>query len=155
MPPWKVPRPTGKRRAEVCLRLPVPPRAQWTGIAPVEPVRPAGGGATTIHDNPAVTGEIAEGGEQEAEERRPGFGATAIQHQLAILQDNTLLRGLVAHLKNQGRLADTRRLQELRDPTTDHQWVKHLNQGTGPVIAESDFIIALQLRLGAMIVPDS
>ena len=48
-----------------------------------------------------------------------------------------------------------RRLQELRDPSVDHSWVRRLDFVDGPAMREEDYALALQLRLGANIVADS
>ena len=48
-----------------------------------------------------------------------------------------------------------RRLQELRDPSVDHSWVRRLDYVDGPVLREEDYALCLQLRLGANVVADS
>ena len=80
---------------------------------------------------------------------------TNIQRQLSILVDNTRLRRLVEGLQAAGRFPDLRRLQELRDPSVDHTWVRRLDYCEGPVLREEDYTLDLQLRLGASVVPDS
>ena len=80
---------------------------------------------------------------------------TNLQRQLSILVDNTQLRRLVVSLEVAGRFADMRRLQELRDPSVDHSWIRRLDSCEGPVVREEDYALALQLRLGANVVADS
>eukprot|EP00973_Karenia_brevis_P067703 9419395-Karenia_brevis.AAC.1 len=80
---------------------------------------------------------------------------TGLQRQLSILTDNTKLRRLVLALEAAGRFGDMRRLEELRDPSVDHTWVRRLDFCEGPVLREEDYAMDLQLRLGANIVADS
>eukprot|EP00973_Karenia_brevis_P075183 10443181-Karenia_brevis.AAC.1 len=42
-----------------------------------------------------------------------------------------------------------RRLQELRDPSVNHAWLHRLDANEGPLLAEEEYVVAVQLRIGA------
>ena len=129
------------------------PRAQWAALGPDEHVAPSGGAERPL--TAPGTASDARGAEGEADGEGGRLTVTNFQRQLSILVDNTRLRRLVNNLEVAGRYADMRRLQELRDPSVDHSWVRRLDFVDGPVMREEDYALALQLRLGANIVADS
>ena len=139
------------------------PRAQWAAFAEDERVAPAGGAEEPLGGGAAAgSGPFGSGDDGvDALPERPGAGGgsrltvTGVQRQLSILVDNSRLRRLVEGLEAAGRFSDMRRLQELRDPSVDHSWVRRLDFCEGPVLREDDYSLCLQLRLGASVVPDS
>ena len=78
-----------------------------------------------------------------------------LQKLFCMLVDNTLLRSHVASLSAQDRNEDMRRLQELRHKSADHAWVTHINPKTGTVMAEHEYIVAIQHRLGCTFLSDA
>ncbi|CAK0851600.1 unnamed protein product, partial [Prorocentrum cordatum] len=131
------------------------PRAQWTAFAEDERVAPAGGAEEPLGGGAAAGGGPFGSGDDgvDALPERPGargvsrLTATGVQRQLSILVGNSRLRRLVEGLEAAGRFSDMRRLQELRDPSVDHSWVRRLDFCEGPVLREDDYPLCLQLRL--------
>ena len=72
-----------------------------------------------------------------------------VQKELGKLFDITKLRRLETCLEEQGDHAQCARLRELRHPEVAHSWLWHLDTRRGGVLAQSDFILCVQKRLGA------
>jgi hypothetical protein len=76
-----------------------------------------------------------------------------LQRECAKLQDCTRLRSLEATLRQQGNWAQLGRLKELRHPEVSRKWLWHLNPREGAVLTEADYVVNIQKRLGAWILP--
>ena len=59
----------------------------------------------------------------------------ALQHELRLLNSNTSIRRLVEKLQEAGDGPALRRLQELRDKSTCHTWLWHIDPRDGTVLA--------------------
>ena len=104
-------------------------------------------------DFPATTAEEAEAElEEAAQEHRGGrFTAAHVQKELTKLVDCTQLRSFEATLRRQGNWDQLERLQELRHPGVSHRWLWHLDARSGAVLAEADYVLSVQKRLGARV----
>lgn len=136
------------------------PRAQWTALTKDEHVQPRHGGESTLASgngpgDPFEDNDGADALPEHGQSNGSRLTVTNLQRQLSILVDNTILRRLVLHLERAGSYADMRRLEELRDPSVDHGWIRRLSIYEGPVPREEDYVLSLQLRLGAKVVADS
>jgi len=132
------------------------PRAQWTALSQDEHSTPNGGSEAPLQQQ-APRNPFTDDTEDEISEigGNGKLTVTNVQRQLSILADNTRLRRLALNLESDQRFADMRRLQELRDPSVDHSWIRRLDFCDGPVLNEDDYALSLQLRLGANVVSDS
>ena len=74
-----------------------------------------------------------------------------LQKELTKLVDCTQLRSLEATLRRQGSWDQLERLQELRHPGVSHRWLWHLDARSGAVLAEPDYVVSVQKRLGARV----
>eukprot|EP00973_Karenia_brevis_P006167 840150-Karenia_brevis.AAC.1 len=61
---------------------------------------------------------------------------------------------MVGRLADKSRFPDMRRLQELRDETVEHKWLSSIDPMESLTLSEEDFTLAVQLRLGAHILPE-
>ena len=98
----------------------------------------------------------AQEAEAEAEEEAREFNgrrvtAVHLQKELTKLVDCTRLRALEATLRRQGNWDQLERLQELRHPGVSHRWLWHLDTRSGAVLAEADYVVGVQKRLGARV----
>ena len=76
-----------------------------------------------------------------------------LQRELCILSNNVCLERLTQQLEKEDEKG-LRRLAELQDKGVCHDWLWKVNPREGSKIAEEDFILALQARLGADVVPN-
>ena len=122
----------------------------------------AGGEAEAPRVDAAYRGEedvratAAEEAAAEAEEEAREFNgrrvtAVYLQKELTKLGDCTRLRSLEAPLRRQGDWDQLERLQELRHPGVSHRWLGHLDTRSGAVLAEADYVVGVQKRLGARV----
>ena len=82
---------------------------------------------------------------------RPSLTAPHLQKELTRLADCTRLRALESRLRAQANWGQLERLRDLRHPEVSHEWLWHLNARSGTVMAQADYIIGVQKRLGARI----
>eukprot|EP00973_Karenia_brevis_P083203 11537709-Karenia_brevis.AAC.1 len=75
-----------------------------------------------------------------------------VQRELSMLLDRTLMRQLLADLEAQGQWPQIRRIKGLMNRNTSHDWLWKVNHAEGSVLAQEDFIINLQKRLGAVMI---
>ena len=80
--------------------------------------------------------------------------AQGLQHELCRLVDAERAAALQTTLEAQGRWSDVRRLRELRDPSTSHDWLWSLNPVHGPIVPPADFALAARIRIGAHLTDD-
>ena len=74
-----------------------------------------------------------------------------LQKELSKLHDCTRLRRLEATLARQCNWPQLARLEDLRHPEVSHKWIWHLDACRGSVLAQCDYVAAVQKRLGANI----
>ena len=79
------------------------------------------------------------------------LSAFHLQKQLLRLLDCTRLRALEATLRRQCNWEQLERLRDLRNPNQSHRWLWRLDVRAGAVLAQADYIIAVQKRLGARV----
>ena len=96
-------------------------------------------------------GLVERAGEQDAEHpgHRIGTGALKLQRKLGHILDGALASRLGETLRVAGRSEDVRRLDELTDPSTNHEWLWRLSRDKGGALAEVDFVPAVRLRPGS------
>ncbi len=75
-------------------------------------------------------------------------GALALQKILCAFVDKQRLDALSDHFREQGHEEDALRLDDLRDPHQDHSWISSLNPEVDVVLPESDWLVAMRIRLG-------
>jgi hypothetical protein len=75
--------------------------------------------------------------------------APVLQRDLCALLDEETVDALMKDCEAQSLHDDVRRLNELRDPTVNHDWLWSTNPVHGPVVADRLFAPALRIRLGA------
>ena len=80
------------------------------------------------------------------------FNTAHVQRELCLLTDRAELGRVLADLAAQGRWPQIRRIRGLMHKETSHDWLWKINHVEGSVLAEPDFIINLQKRLGASII---
>ena len=95
--------------------------------------------------------DVADGGQADPENSSRRLAAPHLQKELSRLHDCTRLRALEAQLRAQCNWPQLDRLKELRHKEVSHQWLWHLDSTRGSVLAEQDYIIGVQKRLGANI----
>ena len=81
-------------------------------------------------------------------------GQTGLQHELCALVDAERGAALERRFADQGRWSDVRRLHELRDPSTSHDWLWSLNPVHGAIIPADEFSMAVRIRIGAHLTED-
>ena len=96
--------------------------------------------------------ETDEGGRIEAVKIDNALTMAKLQHQFAMLIDNTKLRQHIEDLQTKNDFTTIMRLKELRDPKANHDWVVRIDRAAGPTMLEHDYVWAVQLRLGSRIV---
>ena len=74
-----------------------------------------------------------------------------LQHELSRLLDAEKAAQLESRLGGQSRWSDVRRLRELRDPSTSHDWLWSLNPVHGAIVPSDEFSTAVRIRLGAFL----
>ena len=74
-----------------------------------------------------------------------------LQKELAKLADCTRLRRLENTLQQQSSWGQLERLRELRHPEVSHKWLWHLDSTQGSVLAQCDYTLNVQKRLGARV----
>ena len=74
-----------------------------------------------------------------------------MQKELSRLLDCTRLRALEARLRAQCNWPQLDRLKDLRHPENSHRWLWHLDSNKGSVLAEVDYVVAVQKRLGSCV----
>jgi hypothetical protein len=94
-------------------------------------------------ENDETVGEADNGGRR--------LTAPHLQKELTRLADCTRLRALESRLRAQANWGQLERLRDLRHPEVSHEWLWHLNARSGTVMAQADYIIGVQKRLGARI----
>ncbi len=102
---------------------------------------------------PALQGNADEtdGGQTDPENASRRLASPHLQKELSRLLDCTRLRALESKLRAQCHWEQLDRLKELRHKETSHQWLWHLDSTKGSVLAEADYIVDVQKRLGARI----
>lgn len=133
-------------------------RVQWSCLA--DGVRPR------HRPPPRVDATLNEAGElvpaslpdDEQEDDEGGGPRTVstqhLQRQLTKLSDFTRLRRLQDTLRSQCNWPQLQRLSELRHKEVSHRWLWHLDASKGTVLCETDYILNVQKRLGAIILED-
>eukprot|EP00973_Karenia_brevis_P035412 4881530-Karenia_brevis.AAC.1 len=127
------------------------PRMQWTQLDFDNVVMSRAGPDHGVgHAEDEDEGEEPAGGRRDQKTQR-AISSTRLQRQLALLGDNTRLRQLITALKEQRRFEDMRRLEELRCPDVNHDWIWSINPAHGEVMIEHEYRMAMRQRLGAQI----
>ena len=99
-----------------------------------------------VHDETAVP-RPPEGTDDEHD--RTKLTSRHAQQLLSRLVDNTCARTLTKRLLTQGgRESDLRRLQELKDPGVNHDWVFHIDPTAGTLMPSKEHSTAIRHRLG-------
>ncbi len=88
-----------------------------------------------------------DGGDSEENSRR--LTAPHLQRELPKLRDCTRLRALEATLRRQSNWAQLEELRDARHKEVSHRWLWHLDSRRGTVMAQCDYILNVQRRLGA------
>ena len=110
----------------------------------------AGRRSGAAHDGePAVAGGLVdEYGSDDHE--HPGSPTTRrLQRSLASVADDALLGGMSDELIGESRWHDVRRISDLRDKTTSHEWLWALDPRTPRALEPDAYVAAVRLRLGA------
>ena len=74
-----------------------------------------------------------------------------LQHELCGLLDTEHVARLEARLTERRRWPDVRRIHELWDPSTSHDWLWSLNPAYGAAVPPDEFATAVRVRLGAFL----
>ena len=77
-----------------------------------------------------------------------------LQHDLCVIWDDTRMDELSASLEKARRWTDSRRIRDLRDPSTSHDWMWSLNPAHGPIIPNDELITCIKIRLGVNFLDD-
>ena len=85
--------------------------------------------------------------EDEAGQDLSGVGP--LQRRITRLLDSLKLEAMKAGWLQRGDWKARRRLAELQDPDTDHQWVTALNPELGGVLAPDEWTTCIRMRIGA------
>ena len=95
--------------------------------------------------------DAAEPASADSEVRERRLTPSYLQKELVRLADCTRLRALEASLRQQGNWEQLERLQDLRHPGVSHRWLWHLDSRSGAVLAEEDYVLGVQKRLGGRV----
>ena len=98
---------------------------------------------------PSVVDDDNEGSEVESGGRK--LSSIRVQRELSRLADCTKLRALENTLKSQSNWEQLERLRDLRHPEVSHRWLWNLDSKAGSVLAQPDYVLDVQKRLGARI----
>jgi hypothetical protein len=80
---------------------------------------------------------------------RVGSSALQLQAKLTELADDCLAEGLLQSLRQGGRWAEERRIQEISHPECSHDWLWAVDPHKGPTLSQQEYVTAVRLRLGA------
>ena len=129
--------------------------ALWEGLL-------SGSGGVSVHapvanivytsdsqEPPTERADAAPPDSSAAESGRRPLNGLHLQKELARLQDCTRLRALEDSLRTQCNWPQLEELRDLRHKAVSHKWLTHCDSRQGSVLAQSDFVINVQRRLGA------
>ena len=105
-------------------------------------------------DDAREKGQELDGLIAQAEDETRG-GAQRVQQELNGLVDGKRLPDLLKNLKRRGKYAQLRRLKQLANRYTSHQWIYNNDPQKGTVLCEEDYLINMQKRLGAPLLETS
>ena len=109
--------------------------------------------ATYVSDGqvPTIPAHDGDEGVTQTEAGSRSINTSHVQGQLARLLDCTRTRKLEEVLAAKCMWSQLRRLKELRHKETCHSWLWHINPVCGSVMAETDYVLNVQKRLGAKV----
>ena len=87
-------------------------------------------------------------------EMRKLHNSFRIQHALTSVLDKMKMDKLQQTFVDEGLEEDIRRLADLQDASAqEHTWWQQLNPETDRLLPDSEWIVAMRLRLGALVIP--
>eukprot|EP00973_Karenia_brevis_P079079 10973482-Karenia_brevis.AAC.1 len=75
-----------------------------------------------------------------------------VQRELGILLDASRLRHFEDKLHEECQWPHLRRMREIRNSGTCHRWLWHINPLEGSIMAEDDYVKAVQRRMCARVI---
>ena len=78
-----------------------------------------------------------------------------LQEALCAIFDSETLDELASKYRANEQFIDVRRLEEIRDHSTSHEWLECVNTCYGPCLTPEEYVTAVRLRIGAPSIGDS